>query len=230
MLQALMIASGSYLGVPLAEADVVFPSGASEKLIKTLRATSSILGIHLPLSRPYQAGILAAHAYGLIGDFDGTCSDEQLILTVDYSRAALTASLIYDDCGITEIDGRILHDINFGADALSNSSEQVRAEMVLALRSLTTLPLHHCNGEGVTEISALVFTGESAGNTELQDILKEALGEHSGRLLKGASDRLNGPVDPLFVTSREVAKYCWQSLELLATREWKYDMWVPKRP
>ncbi|KAL8723922.1 MAG: hypothetical protein Q9166_008220, partial [cf. Caloplaca sp. 2 TL-2023] len=220
MLQALRTASESYLETPLAGVEVVVPFPASDAFLRTLRSTCSSLGIYLPLSAPPPAGILAARAYGIGRGCpdDDQWYDEQLILTVDYSRAALTALLVYEDCGYFEM-GDDLHNTTLGADALSTSSDRGRADLARALRKITRLPLHIGNGAGLTEISELILIGESAGDKQLQDVLKEVLSEQSDSLLKGANERRTGVIDPIFAASRGVAYDCWDRLEYSASAE-----------
>ncbi|KAL8928487.1 MAG: hypothetical protein Q9208_001721 [Pyrenodesmia sp. 3 TL-2023] len=209
MLQSLKIASESYLEAPLAGVEVVVPFSASDAFLRRLRSTSSSLGIYLPESAHPPAGILAACAYGL-GEY---CADDvvapagKVILTVDYSRAALTALLADEDCGILEIEEE-LHDTTLGADALSTSPVQVRAGLVRAFRKLTSRRSHRM------EISELVLIGESAGDKQLQDVLKEVLKERFDMLLKGANERRTGVLDPLFVASRVVAYTCWAHMDI----------------
>lgn len=136
MLQSLRVASESYLEAPLAGVEVVVPFTASDAFFRRLRSPSSSLGIYLPVSAPPPAGILAALAYGLGED----CPDDvpahggRVLLTVDYSRAALTALLAHEDCGIFEI-GDELHDTTLGANALSTFPVPVRASLVRVLRN-----------------------------------------------------------------------------------------------
>ncbi|KAL8758817.1 MAG: hypothetical protein Q9184_003812 [Pyrenodesmia sp. 2 TL-2023] len=213
MLQSLRIASESYLEAPLTGVEVVVPFSASDAFLRRLRSTSSFLGIYLPVSAPPPAGILAALAYGLGEDCpdDDRAHGEKAILTVDYSRAALTAVLVHEDCGAFDIENE-LHDTTFGADALSDSPGEVRAGLVQALRKLIRRPPQSM------EISELVLIGDSAGDKQVQDVLKEVLGAKSDTLFKGANERRTGVIDPHFAASRGMAYISWARQDLSAKK------------
>jgi hypothetical protein len=99
---------------------------------------------------------------------------EQLMLSIDYSRAALTAVLIFEDCGVLR-DRRVLHDTRLGTDGLQNS-EANRNDLSHAIRTIASLPLKDGDGVGKTRIENLALIGEDAGNSQLNKILKEVLG------------------------------------------------------
>ncbi|KAL8692349.1 MAG: hypothetical protein Q9218_002600 [Villophora microphyllina] len=249
MLQALRTASESYLEVPLADAEVVFPFSVSKTFLEMLRSTCKSLGVRLPRSAHLPAALLAVDAYA-------NCDNnaERLVLTVDYSRAALTALLVYEDNRLFEIE-REVHDTALGADALSDSPDQGRADLVRALHEITRLPLQegnpwvgalstssgqdradleelisrglqHSNGEGLTRISALVLIGDSAGDGQLQEVLKEVLSEQPDSLLKEANARRTGSVDPIFAAARGVAHACWDHLDYMPTGFMHNGRWI----
>lgn len=218
MLKALDTATESYLGTSVSSAEVVLPFPVSISFLKALRAVCFSLSLKLPLSALPPAGIFAARVDGIGGKCEVTGSNEateldvkddpeQLILTVDYSRAALTALLVVEECGIFEYRG-VLHDTSLGADALSRRSDSSRSDITHALRNITSLPLEDGNGAGLKQISELILLGESAGDQRLEDVLKEILGEQSGRLFSSVSDRRTKPIDPLFAASNGVAQDC----------------------
>ena len=175
------------------------------------------------------AGILAARVCGIGGqcneDVDPSESNqqddhEQLIITVDYSRAAITALLVYEDCSVFE-SRRVLHDIQLGADELSgaNDLDTPRDLLARALREVISLPLEDGNGAGLTRISELVLLGESAGDPRLHDALTEVLSERSYDFSAAAWKRPMGSFDPLFAASRGLALDCWDRLSSPARSE-----------
>ena len=90
----------------------------------------------------------------------------QFILTVDYSRAALTTPLVVKKCSVFEVH-HVLHNTNLGTDALSkgfNTLEfcSTNIGVMRALRHITGLPLKDGNGAGLKQIYELVTLGESA--------------------------------------------------------------------
>ena len=219
MLQALKTAVESYLETPLSTVEVVVPFPASDSYLDSLRSACSSLSLQIPRSAQPPAGIFAARAQGIGGKCNtGLVDDtseqtrtddlEQMLLTVDYSRAALTALLVFEECGVFE-DRRVLHDTSIGTDGLTRESKNGHDELVHALRHVTRLPLEDGNGAGLKQISQLVLLGESAGDQQLEDVLKEVLGQQLRSLLAAAHDRSGGVTNPLFAASRGVAQDCW---------------------
>lgn len=230
MLRALKTATESYLETPLSAAEVVFPFPFSDSYLDTLRSACSSLSLHMPLSAQPPAGILAARVYDIRGncktaignealEINQADDPEQLILTVDYSRAALTALLVAEECGIFEYR-RVLHDTNLGADCLSffrgsdtpGCDNNIHSDLARAIRGVTDLPLEGGNGAGLKPIRELVLLGESADDRLLHDVLNEVLGEQSGTLITHASERRARVIEPLFAASRGLAQDCWDRM------------------
>jgi hypothetical protein len=205
MLQALKTATESYLEVSISTVGVAFPFPISGFSLKRLHSAGSSVSLQISTSeRP--AGFYAARAS--IWDSEYSCDDPQLVLTVEHTHAALTALLVYENCGYYE-DRRVLHDTHLGADGLSGGSDGSHRDLVRALRDLTDLPLKDGNGEGLTHIGRVILLGESAADPRLNVALKDVLGEQFGRLVPTAVDERAGVIDPLYVASRGVAQYCW---------------------
>ncbi|KAI9754938.1 MAG: hypothetical protein M4579_004474 [Chaenotheca gracillima] len=219
MLKALKTATESYLEAPLLDAEVAVPFPAPQAFFDTVHSACSSLSLYLPISALSPPGIYAGLALplrkGCNSDIPpGTPDPEQLILTVDYTRAGLTALLIVEDCGIIEYR-RVLHNTSLGTDRLDRKSGAGRGDLVRALGELTNLPLGHGNGAGLKQISELFLMGESALDQQLNDALKEVLREQFDSLVKTASDRGTGFDDPVFIASRAVALDCFERLQQL---------------
>ena len=235
MLKALKVATESYLEGPLSDAEVVVPFPVTNSFLETLRSACSSLSLSMPMSAQPPAGILAARANAIGGhctngvetvDFPNSEQQqepEQLILTIDYSRAAMTALLVVEECSIFEYR-HVLHDTRLGSnelltreknDARDRSSPTRRDLLARALRNVTSLlPLEDGNGAGLSRISDLVLLGESAGDRLLRDALTEALSELSYDFPVAAAlgKPAVGSFDPLFAASRGVALDCWDRL------------------
>lgn len=152
MLKALKTATESYLEAPLSAAEVVMPFPVPTSYLDDLRSAGFSLSLHVHFSAQDPAGILVAHFYDLGAKchWHGVEVDNDvvpLILTVDYSRAALTALLVTKDCGYLEHE-RVLHDTSLGADRVFGScrSDSTREDLVRALRDLISLPVGYGNG------------------------------------------------------------------------------------
>lgn len=227
MLRALKVATESYLESPLSDAEVVVPFPVTNSFLDTLRSACSSLSLSMPLSAQPPAGILAARTHGFGGQCDAVedtdvlepnqqDDPEQLILTIDYSRAAMTAMLVFEECSLFEFR-RVLHDTQLGTDGLSGENDPrdlytPRDLLARALRNVTSLPLEDGNGAGLKRISELVLLGESAGDPLLHDALTEVLSERSYDFSAAAWKRPMGSFDPLFAASRGLALDCWDRL------------------
>ena len=221
MLRALKTATESYLETTVSPAEVVFPFPASKSMVQALRLAASSTALQLPMSAQPLAGILAARAYGIGGKCnltaDGALDEsnvddpEQLILTIDYSRAALTVLLVVEECGVFEYR-RVIHDTRLGLDRLRSTPEASASDLESALRNITKLPLEDGNGSGIEHINKLVLVGESASDPRLHDILRQVLAKHYGHLADASDELFVSLIDPLFAASRGVAWDCWDRL------------------
>ena len=234
MLKALKVATESYLEAPLSDAEVIVPFPVSESYLVALRAACSSLSLRMPRSAQPPAGILAARAYGIGGKCNYDVTDEhsskqysgndpeQLVLTVDYSRAALTVLLLSEQCGVFEYH-RVLHEMSLGTDALFLDTPQTpgpntgRAQLAKALYDITRLPLKTGNGAGLIVISELVVMGESADDFRLHDALVEVLLDKTSndspfKALSKGKPHAGGMIDPVFAASQGVAQDCWDRL------------------
>jgi hypothetical protein len=216
MLKALKAAAESYLESPISDAEVVAPFPVYEDFRQALRSAFSSISLRMPRSFQSPAGVLAWRACR-IGKAPEHCwkdCGEQLILTVEFSRAALTAVVLVDDCCVDEYR-RVLHNTTFGLDSLRDGPATVHGKFENSLRDLIRLPMKDGGtGEDLKYISHLVLLGESAGDSELQHSLKKVLGEHYERLMTVTSRAMT---DPTFAASRGVAFDCWDRLNYTET-------------
>ena len=124
---------------------------------------------------------------------------------MDYSRAALTALLMDEECSVFETR-RVLHNTSLGADSLVIHSASSRDNLARALCKITDLPLEDGNGAGLKHISELVLMDEPASDQQLKDVLKEVSWDQLSRLV--TSDRRPRIIHPLFAASEGVAQDC----------------------
>ena len=226
MLDALKTASKSYLEAPLMTAVVITPFRVTDAWLDALHSASSSLSLNLATPTYFGPGVLAAQAYGVGGDCEresGEADPEQFILTVHYSRAALTANVLKEECKVFE-SWRGLHNLSLGTNSLSKNndlpgSRSSRDELADALRGLTGLPLENGGNSAESEkIRQLVLIGESANDERLHDALKEALLEHYGYLVVSDSKRYSSITSSTFLASRGAALYSWSKLDVTGKR------------
>ncbi|KAL2005637.1 hypothetical protein VTN00DRAFT_10130 [Thermoascus crustaceus] len=111
-----------------------------KSILRTLLATC-LTSAHFVHAADYGVGFDLSLDYGRSGVItDDACTGEeddddpaQLILKVDYTRAALTALVVFEDCGVFE-HRRVLHDTRLDADGLGLSSNSSRDDLARALR------------------------------------------------------------------------------------------------
>jgi hypothetical protein len=213
MLRALKAAVESYLETTISNADIVVPFPITDSFHESVHSACSSISLSMGAFDLPIAGIFAAPMYG-IGKkpcLDDDDPQPQLILTIEYSRAALTAFIILEECTIFE-RRRVLHDTNLGLDQLRGDpgSGSTREKLEASLGEFICLPMNDGgNGEKLRYINNLVLLGESAGDPQLHDVLKKIIGERYGRLMATVDNSGLGVIDPLFVGARGIAYYSW---------------------
>lgn len=207
MLKALKSATESYLETAIMIAGITVPFYITKEfqfILDSARLSASLGGHKFGGTASDAAGMYAMYAYG-IGVTECSLAPgmpllpEQLILTVEYSKAALTAMLIYEECAVPQ-EKRLIHDTNLGSR--HDGSEDHRSSLESTLRDILELPIKDgFGGEDLTYISNLVVFGESAGDLHLHEALKRVLGEQYGQLMeRSVVGSAPGAVDDLFAT------------------------------
>ena len=243
MLQALQTATEFYLQTsPPTTLQIALPFLPSPSQLSSLRKACYSLSLRpLHLSVP-PAGIIVVAAFGLGGTCDrdivkdtptsepyedGRNDPDQLILTVDYSRAAMTAMLVFEGCGVFE-QLRVKHETGLGSEALSMNTGDGKIRLVQALKDIATLPLEMGNGAGIGYLNELVVMGEAADDPVLHEALVEVLLEGDLVELDGPAFKTLGKgggqhsyrkvaVDPVFAASLAAAMDCWDRATFVAT-------------
>ncbi|KAL9098005.1 MAG: hypothetical protein Q9163_006242 [Psora crenata] len=225
MLDALKTAVEAYIETSLVAAEVVFPFPVSDDYFDALRSAMSSVSLQMPMSEQPPAGILAARAHGIgkkcnsaaVADRVSEQSQmndhepAQLILTVEYSGAALTVLLLVEECNVFEYR-RVLHDTGLGADTISRTPNGTHEDLACALRRITTLPLEEGNGAQLRLISQLVLLGERADDRLLHRALEEVLRENYRDIATKHGEVYKDSIDPLFAASSGLAQDCWDRL------------------
>lgn len=224
MLGLLKLTAETYLGVEVTNAtvSVPFPVGFLRVTRKAfdvrLREAGSALNIKL--SR-------AEHALNLVASqdrlwhrmkrspytyFSCHADEELLVLGVDFSDAALTATIQAWDCGDFWI-ARVLHSTELGARDLFRSNDS-RRRLVDALHSVTALPVpgtYDHRTEDIDHIGRLIIMGDKAGDPRLHEALQEVFGEQYETLNASARNDGSPERDPLFLGAASSARSNWAS-------------------
>jgi hypothetical protein len=198
---------------------VPFPVGRgrvdSQSLEVRLDAAASVLGLKLspPTSGPSDirwADRIAKRAKRSPYTY-WTChpDDEGFVLAVDFSEAALTATIQVSDCegGDDYYNiARVLHSTELGGKELFKANDW-RERLVAARRSATALPL-----QGVAEddrIHMLMLLGDAARDARFQDTLRDVLSDQYDRLILSAKDDGTPAQNPQFFAAASGANRKW---------------------
>ncbi|KAF7195050.1 hypothetical protein HII31_03518 [Pseudocercospora fuligena] len=201
MLHSLRTAMESYLGTRFVAVDVVFPSRPSSAMVRSLRLASSHLGVHLTGT---SAGAGQIAAFDILGN-NWDCDDpEKLIVTVEWSRAALTAMVYTEDCGIFE-GIRGFQSFTLGSEDFSDSK---RIAILRKLRDLVQTPTEF------DSIAAFIVLGENGGDDRLWSMLRTAFTWADwGPAAIVTLDVFNGDIDPAFAAAGAAAKDNWAKMQ-----------------
>jgi hypothetical protein len=178
MLKAFKVATESYLETSILDVEIVVPFPVNETYCNTIGAACSAVSLQQPASALGPVGILALKAQGLRnGNFwnDPSRNDDpqQLFLTIEYSKAALTAILIHEQCSILEVR-REMHEPQFGLDYLHEGSINDLTKMEDSLKEVVSLPLYDGGtGQESRHISGLIVFGEPASDPQLENVLEK---------------------------------------------------------
>jgi hypothetical protein len=133
--------------------------------------------------------------------------DQELMLGVDFSNAALTATLQARDCGIGHTL-RVLHSIELGAGKLFEV-DGWHEQLVHALSRVTALPVEDSRFSRIDRITQLVLFGDAARDIRFREALRELFNSRYDELMSSARDDGNPARDPLFLGAVTAAHRNW---------------------
>lgn len=203
----------------------------------TLRTTVESLGLNYKGTRA--ASLAITNIYGLEGQCDPDVyktpdqkdpdDPPQTYLALDYSRAGISAFLVEEECGVTEIL-REYHNTTLAADL---DFPGKREDLIHALQRIIR-PVDECYhdaafGKYPVEVSGLIMLGEFTEDAMLHEVLSEVFGNNY-TAMRAQSDERAKTHHPLFAGSRAVAMSCQKQLELELTHEWneEFQGWLLK--
>lgn len=138
----------------------------------------------------------------------------QVVLTVEYTQASLTAVLWEDDCQLFT-DMRQLYSEDIGAarlrdcrDSTVQTNDQCNRELHSALQEVTKLPAT-CADSSYDRIDWVMIFGEASDDTNLNQVLRDILKE--GQNIRVFTRRDSSP--QTFAASSGVAKFSWEILD-----------------
>ena len=174
MLRALRAAAEGYFEAKITTVEVVFPFLINQKGFSDTSSATEALSVRVPRFPINLSTLVILQLSGLDQDC-GDIEEDRLVLTIDFSRAALTTNLFVDTCGIIERK-HDFHSIELGADALLATPEVTGENIAQALHKISELPRDVWDTEA-DHISYIVLLGESACDHRFHDVLKEAFGK-----------------------------------------------------
>ncbi|KAL1583672.1 hypothetical protein WHR41_07792 [Cladosporium halotolerans] len=206
MLRVLKIATESYLETDIRNAIVATPYDTSDAFRSSMRTASSALDIE---TRLYGAAQISNWAFdiphncpGPFGPPDTPYEDDELVLGMDFSKAAFTATLglFAPGCGVWE-DVRVGQSAALGAKNLF-AKERWHDMLVNAMRKVTALPVdHYPLARDINHISRLVLIGESVEDKRFEGAVRQVFSEQYSAQ---ATSKIMGNAqrqDPVYVTA-----------------------------
>ncbi|KAI4741609.1 hypothetical protein E4T50_07983 [Aureobasidium sp. EXF-12298] len=239
MLKGLKAATETHLETPMTAVSISSPFliWPRNPFHDNLRTAVESLGLNYKGTRT--ASIAITGIYGLEGqcDLDVFKTPDQkepddpakTYLSLDYSRAGISAFLVEDDCGVAEVL-RELHNTTLAANVeFPGKHEDLSRTLKNIMRPIDERLFGAVSREHPVEISELVMLGESTEDAMLHEVLSEVLGTNYIDL-KAGSDKRARIHDPLFAGSRAAAMRCQEQLGLELTHEWneKFQGWLLK--
>lgn len=211
MIQALKVATVSYVGGPADTLLVTFPVEASDLAKSTVMSALKQNG--LDTSGLLMTAGPSAAAANDIGWHHSEDDPPQFVLTLDYSRAALTAVLWLEEGGAF-LPRQEIHRVELGVDALEDckrngGSSACYAGLTQAILEITEhvgQPKPDDDPDVPHHLEQLVLLGESAGDPHLRHALQEVFSRHgTPRHLKSLNIEDSDMAEPAFAAARGTA-------------------------
>jgi hypothetical protein len=207
-LYALRTAVETYLGDSITHAEVALPFHMTELFHQNLLTAFKELKLKAPRSLLPPAGVVAwqSRDIGKSGDGERDCYSQQtqVVLCVQYDKAALTAIVFEEDGCIPRIRNT-LFDTSLGFAQVGREGGLRREALVFALEELVGSSL-----KGEESIGHLIVLGEVGGDAVLREVLggvwAKSFEEGGEDLLMRAAEF--GAGESVFVAARAVAADC----------------------
>ncbi|OQO13870.1 hypothetical protein B0A48_00745 [Cryoendolithus antarcticus] len=213
MLDQLQTAVVSHIGGDIQSAHIVFPLKPSDNLTTALEQSTCALNMRELRVRQW-ASIAAALPFSDPHEGCDPPYQEKVLLTVDYSRAGVTAALASECCGMIAPQ-RAFHDL----DPVINGTNITDAERVVTLlHTLISQPILDSDGDNLHGLDKIILMGELGSTSELRTMLEKVLdlGPSSGMVDKKYVAQ-DAPYGPLFVASAGAA---------LDSLYWQQNAWL----
>ena len=215
MLLALQTATESYLEGSINTTDIVLPTPPSDPNRGVLDQEISRLGLRR--THRFISALEATLYANQVSrrerwpPFSGR-GETRLILAIDYSRSALTASLWIDEDGDFLDEYRLLTDIDIGADALPSDDRSTKRHQLL--KDVASLPVTVPEHTNLTEISEIVIIGDRAIDDEFLRLLEETAGTGLVTKMKNATRYdFAGDADHVFTAVKSIAYLAKQKID-----------------
>lgn len=214
-----------------------FPIGHGSPFENTLRTTAESLGLNYKGTRTAATAITGL--YGLEGQCDPDVyktpdqkepdDPPKTHLGLDYSRAGISAFLVEEECGVTEVL-REFHNTTLAADLeFPEKHEDLTRAMKNMIRPVDDRYSGSVSQRKPVKLSELVMLGESTEDEILHEVLSEVFANNY-TAMRARSDERARTHHPLFTGSRAAAMSCQKQLEFELTHQWdeKFQGWLLK--
>ena len=186
---ALKVSTEAYLTTTISTADVAIPYSFSALHRQALKAAHNTIGLEYAFHKQMNAGYGACLPYKISECVIGEHCNEyaakpQLVLIVDYSRAALTLMMYIEETGVFE-HFHTEHDTDLGADSWMDGEqnsqgywdrviEQLRKIVQISLSKLTQWDGHK---DVPRSIEQVILLGERATDEGFSNAVRGSLGD-----------------------------------------------------
>lgn len=239
MLKGLKAATETYVEEPLNSVSIGSPFLVPQKspFEDTLRTAVESLGLNYKGTRT--ASLAITGIYGL----EGQCHPDvyktpdqkepddppQTYLTIDYSRAGMSAFLIEEECGVREVL-REYQNTTLAADLdFPGKLEDLTRVLQRMIRPIDERFHEVAFNKHPVEISEFIMLGESTEDAVLHKVLSDVF-ESNYTAMRTRSDERVRTHHPLYAGSRAVALNCQKQLEFELTHQWDGELqgWLLK--
>ena len=206
MLFALKASQEAYLPGSLEIVDVVIPHDFDQQDRDSLSRALRAANLNPTLNVLHIAAEAASRGNGIGACYGPKCGYEnmplRLVLAIDYSRAALTTTLLAEEAALFDVQ-RVIRNASLGADEYLRTPvappdywDSIRAQ----LRYVTGMPVSDPYVILPATISQLVLLGDRATDPQLADAIKDVMGSS---VLQTAPSLRSGAdvVDPVFAAA-----------------------------
>lgn len=193
-----------YLDEATPSMKITLPYPLSHRFSDSVWSISSSLSLndwhYLPAGALISQHEAGKHCKETMGYYD---HDNFLVLTIDYTQAALTAMILGRLCGRFHVE-RALHEPRFGAANLAANDDHMALKN--ALQQFIVLPVKcRKNERRFSSIDKVIVFGDAVNDPQIHRVLKEVLKQRPYDVVTDAYSNASQTPQPAFHAARQAA-------------------------